>query len=132
MRLDSLLRVLDGKVLFAFVTVVVMRHLFVLVCYLHSAIYITISYDYHMPENKHHGMVREMLHDMQHKFAMTQAEIAEFCGVSQPAISVMANGGGARDSTYRKLVELYNREIPKYERRIRSAAAALDDISSPQ
>lgn len=80
-----------------------------------------------MAENKHHGMVREMLHDMVNKFALTQQQIADFCGVSQAAVSVMINGGGARDSTYRKLVRLYNREIEIYRKRIRAEAKSIDE-----
>jgi predicted transcriptional regulator len=80
-----------------------------------------------MPETKHHESVKGMLHDMVNKFALTQAQIAEFCGISQPAVSIMMKGGGARDSTYRKLVKLYKREYPLYAKRIRNSAKALDD-----
>ena len=78
-----------------------------------------------MAENKHHGMVKEMLHDLQHKFGLTQVEIADYCGVAQPSISVMYNGGGARDSTYRKIRQLYAREQPKYRARILRAASVF-------
>ena len=76
-----------------------------------------LAMKYKRPELAH-----EMVSDMINKFALQQIDIAKFCGISQPAINAMLNGGGAKRSTEEKLIKLYNQEFPKYKKRILKAA----------